>query len=153
MDRVDRITAVEDIKQLMARRTRCIDEKDWAGLQACFTAEAVSYSVSAEGVTGAANITERIRRALAHRVTVHQLHVPEIEILTEDRAQGIWPMQDDLTWEADGKRHWQRGFGHYRQTYAKVDGRWLIETHRLSYLKLELTSTGSLGLAPKEASS
>jgi hypothetical protein len=52
-------------------------------------------------------------------------------------------MQDDLTWEADGKRFWQRGFGHYRQTYSKVDGHWVIATHRLDYLKFEQTFTTS----------
>jgi hypothetical protein len=144
MDPLDRLVAIEEIKQLMARRTRCVDEKDWVGLTACFAENAISYSVQKDGVQGAKHIVERIRQALDHRTTVHQLHVPEIEIVTEERATGIWPMQDDLTWEADGKHHWQRGFGHYRQAYAKVQGRWLIETHRLSYIKFELTTTGSL---------
>jgi uncharacterized protein (TIGR02246 family) len=135
--------AIEEIKQLMARRTRCVDEKDWEGLAACFTADAVSYSVQADGVHGARNIVSRIREALQHRRTVHQIHVPEIEVLSEDTAEGIWPMQDDLTWETDGKSHWQRGFGHYRQTYARIDGRWLIKTHRLNYLKFESTFTTS----------
>jgi ketosteroid isomerase-like protein len=144
MDPLDRLVAIEEIKQLMARRTRCVDEKDWVGLTACFAENAISYSVQKDGVQGAKNIVERIRQALDHRTTVHQLHVPEIEIVSEERATGIWPMQDDLTWEADGKRHWQRGFGHYRQAYSKVQGRWLIETHRLSYIKFELTTTGSL---------
>ncbi|MEA2755821.1 MAG: hypothetical protein QOJ54_2110, partial [Aliidongia sp.] len=49
----------------------------------------------------------------------------------------------DLTWEVGGKKYWQRGFGHYRQTYARVDGRWLIKTHRLDYLKFEMTYTTS----------
>jgi hypothetical protein len=80
---------------------------------------------------------------LQHRTTVHQIHAPEISILSEDSAEGIWPMQDDLTWQADGKSYWQRGFGHYRQTYEKVEGRWLIKTHRLNYLKFESTFTTS----------
>jgi len=128
----------------MARRTRCVDEKAWDGLRACFAEDAVSYSVHKDGVRGAAEIVDRIRQALGHRTTVHQLHVPEIEILSDDSAEGIWPMQDDLTWEAEGKRYWQRGFGHYRQTYAKVSGRWLIKTHRLNYIKFEVTTTGAL---------
>jgi ketosteroid isomerase-like protein len=144
MDPVDRLVAIEEIKQLMARRTRCVDEKDWPGLTACFAEDAVSYSVQKDGVQGADAIVDRIRQALSHRITVHQLHVPEIEILSAGEAEGIWPMQDDLTWEADGKRHWQRGFGHYRQTYVTVNGRWRIKTHRLSYIKFEITTTGSL---------
>jgi hypothetical protein len=143
MNAVDRLEAIEAIKQLMARRTRCVDEKDWDGLTACFAEDAISYSVQADGVQGAANIVARIRQALQHRTTVHQIHVPEIVILSEDSAEGIFPMQDDLTWEADGKRYWQRGFGHYRQTYVKVGGDWLIKAHRLDYLKFEMTYTTS----------
>jgi ketosteroid isomerase-like protein len=144
VDKLDRLLAIEDIKQLMARRTRCVDEKDWVGLRACFAEDAISYSVHKDGVHGAAEIVERIRQALAHRTTVHQLHMPEITINSDQSAEGIWPLHDDLTWEVEGKRMWQRGYGHYRQTYSKVDGCWLIKTHRLSYIKLELTTTGSM---------
>lgn len=143
MDAVERLEAIEAIKQLMARRTRCVDEKDWDGLTACFAKDAISYSVQADGLRGAENIVARISQSLQHRVTAHQIHVPEIVVLSEETAEGIFPMQDDLTWDADGKRYWQRGFGHYRQTYAKVDGHWLIQTHRLNYLKFEMTYTTS----------
>jgi ketosteroid isomerase-like protein len=141
METLERLAAIEDIKNLMARRTRYVDEKDWEGLAACFARDAISYSVQADGVQGAAEIVARIHNSLQHRTTVHQIHMPEIEILSAEAATGIWPMQDDLTWEADGKRHWQRGFGQYRQTYTQEDGRWVIKTHRLSYLKLERTET------------
>jgi uncharacterized protein (TIGR02246 family) len=144
MDGLERLLAIEEIKQLMARRTRCVDEKDWAGLAACFADDAISYSVQKDGLQGAQAIVDRIKQSLTHRITVHQVHVPEIEILSADSASGIWPMQDDLTWETDGKRHWQRGFGHYRQTYAKIEGRWRIKTHRLNYIKFETTATGSM---------
>jgi hypothetical protein len=143
VDTIERLLAIEDIKQLMARRTRCVDEKDWAGLEACFAVDAISYSVQADGINGAKNIVARIRDALQHRITVHQIHVPEITIISNNTAEGIWPMQDDLTWEAENKSYWQRGFGHYRQTYAKIDGRWVIQTHRLNYLKFESTFTTS----------
>jgi hypothetical protein len=143
MDTLERLAAIEDIKTLMARRTRCVDEKDWDGLTACFAADAISYSVQADGVQGAANIVARIQTALQHRTTVHQIHVPEITILSETTAEAIWPMQDDLTWQEGGKSYWQRGFGHYRQTYIKTGGKWLIQTHRLNYLKFETTTTAS----------
>jgi SnoaL-like domain len=143
MDTLERLLAIEEIKQLMARRTRCVDEKDWGGLATCFAPDAISYSVQADGVQGAANIVARIQAALQHRTTVHQIHVPEITILSATTAEGIWPMQDDLTWVADGKSHWQRGFGHYRQSYTKINGRWVIQTHRLNYLKFETTTTAS----------
>ena len=122
MDILERLTAIEDIKNLMARRTRCVDEKDWEVLTACFAEDAISYSVQADGIQGAANIEARIRDALTHRTTVHQIHAPEIEILSDEDATGIWPLQDDLTWDDDDKRYWQRGYGQYRQTYSRVSG-------------------------------
>lgn len=143
METIERLLAIEEIKQLMARRTRCVDEKDWEGLAACFCEDAISYSIQADGIQGSRNIASRIQEALHHRVTVHQIHIPEISISSDNAAEGIWPMQDDLTWQADGKAYWQRGFGQYRQTYEKVQGRWLIKTHRLSYLKFESNFTSS----------
>jgi len=34
--------------------------------------------------------------SLAHVATVHHGHMPEIEILTERTARGIWAMEDKL---------------------------------------------------------
>ena len=37
---IERLTAIEEIKQLKARYFRCMDTKDWAGLQAVFSDDA-----------------------------------------------------------------------------------------------------------------
>lgn len=145
MNDTEKLIALEDIRALMARRVRCLDEKDWAGFAACYTEDAVSYSfVSADApegrVAGAQNISDRVQQALNGITTVHQLHTPEIELIAADRANGIWPLNDILSWQRDGKRHWLRAYGHYRQRYRKIDGRWLIEEHRLTRLLVE---TGS----------
>lgn len=145
MNDIEKLSALEAIRELMARRVRCLDEKDWAGFAACYTDDAVSYSFVSAGapddqVIGAQNIADRVKQALEGVTTVHQLHTPEIELISADRATGIWPLNDILSSQRDGKRHWLRAYGHYRQRYRKIDGRWLIEEHRLTRL---LAETGS----------
>lgn len=142
MDDISKLIAREEIKALMARRVRCLDEKDWEGFAACYTDDSTSYSFTSpekpeDTVVGGKAISERVAASLAGVTTVHQLHTPEIDILSEDRASGIWPLNDILVRVNQGKRSWMRGYGHYRQTYRKVDGQWRIQEHHLTRLLLE----------------
>ena len=41
MDDIERLVAVEEIRQLKARYFRCMDTKDWAGLTDVFAPDAV----------------------------------------------------------------------------------------------------------------
>ena len=149
MDDIRKLMALEAIRTLMARRVRCLDEKDWDGFGACYTDDAVSYSFTSadkpeDTVVGGKAIAARVAKSLAGVTTAHQLHTPELNILSDDRATGIWPLNDILSREQDGQRRWMRAYGHYRQTYRKVGGEWLIEEHRLTRLLVE---TGAEDLA------
>jgi hypothetical protein len=140
MDDIERLVALEEIKTLMARRVRCIDEKDWPGFAACYAEDAQSHSMSsAPGgkVVGNLQIADWLAKALSGITTVHQVHLPEIEFLSDDTAKGIWPLNDILSWEKEGRRHWMRGYGHYRQTLTKIAGRWVISEHHLTRLLVE----------------
>lgn len=140
MDAIGRLTAIEDIKALMARRVRSIDEKDWAGFADCYAPDAASYSHGGPGapaVIGNTAIANRVSNSLLGITTVHQVHAPEITIESDVAASAIWPLNDLLSWERDGRRHWLRGYGHYRQIYSKASGRWLISEHRLTRLLME----------------
>ena len=88
-------------------------------------------------MVGGSAIARRIGTSLEGVTTVHQIHLPEIEVLSSDRATAIVPLMDFLFWEKDGEQHWLRGFGHYRQSFSKIDGRWRIAEHRLTRLKVE----------------
>jgi hypothetical protein len=155
MTDLEKLLAIEAIKTLKARRVRCMDEKDWPGYAACHTKDAVSYTFQDNDTFNDSGIVqgpvvggEAIAQALAgyldgknKRTTVHQIHIPEIEITSATTAEAIWPMEDVLWWEVDGVSHWLHGYGHYRETYAKVDGEWLIATRRLSRIRTD-TGTG-----------
>jgi uncharacterized protein (TIGR02246 family) len=140
MNDIERLIALEEIKALMARRVRCLDEKDWAGFAECYAEDAVSHSQSsAPGgkVVGNRQIADWLAKALDGITTAHQVHLPEIDFLADDTAKAIWPLNDILSWEKDGERRWMRAYGHYRQTLKKIAGRWVITEHHLTRLLVE----------------
>src|SRR3989449_9484850 len=147
MDAIERLDAVEQIKQLKARYFRCMDTKDWDGFAAVFAPDAVmdmsgemrDQRTEGEGVTrGAAEIAAFVRGAVGDVVTVHHGHMPEIEVTSATTARGIWAMEDKLRWPEGAPIRAMHGYGHYHETYEKVDGRWLIKTLTLSRLRVDV---------------
>ncbi len=149
MTELDRLSAIEDIKQLKARYFRCMDTKDWAGMVNVYApdAEADFRAESPDGfVRGAEQIVAYTRGSIANVTTVHHGHMPEIAVLSADEATGVWAMEDLLFWpagegitRADGTRiTWLHGFGHYHETYRVHGGQWRIQTLRLSRLRVEV---------------
>lgn len=145
---LERLIAIEEIKQLKARYFRSMDTKDWAGLTGVFApdaeldmrGEAADKSKAASGlVSGGEAVGAFIRNAVHDLVTVHHGHTPEIEITGETTARGIWAMEDVLRWPEGGPLQTLHGYGHYHETYRKVDGAWRIQTSRLSRLRVDLT--------------
>jgi hypothetical protein len=148
MDSVERLTAVEAIKALKARYFKCMDEKDWPGLQAVFAPDLVADFRDSTGTRNESLLTHgaepyitNLAPILQNITTTHHGHMPEIEITSPTTATGIWAMED-LLWVGEGAPvpyKTMRGFGHYHETYEKRDGRWVIKTVRLSRLRVEVT--------------
>ena len=148
MDITERLAAMEDIKALKARYFRCMDMKDWSGLQAVFAPDVVADFRDSTGTRdetllthGAALYIRNLAPILQNIVTTHHGHMPEIEITSPTTATGIWAMED-LLWVQDGAPvpyKTMRGFGHYHETYEKRNGAWEIKTIRLSRLRVEVT--------------
>jgi hypothetical protein len=132
MDTLEKLLAIEEIKQVKARRCRCVDDKDWVGYAACHTPDAVSYALGfGEPIRGIEAMVAQLQALVGHRTTVHHVHTPEIEIISPATATGTWAMEDMLWWEEDGRKVWRHGYGRYYETYEKRDGRWLIASRRL----------------------
>ena len=129
---------VEAIKQLKARYFRTMDTKDWEAMRQVFTDDVVMDTTAAGGnlVTGADEFLAFLKGALADAVTVHQGHMPEIELTSPTTAKGIWALHDLVTW-ANGMR--LEGYGHYHETYEKTDGGWRIASSTLTRLHTEVT--------------
>ena len=81
-------------------------------------------------VRGRAAIVERVRTFVGDAVTVHHGHMPEIELTSATTASAVWAMSDRID---DGTRV-VTGWGHYEETYVKVDGAWKIRTMQLTRL-------------------
>jgi hypothetical protein len=125
---------LESIKQLKARYCRFLDTKDWTAWRGIFTDDFVSDTSEAGGkvIDGADEFVAFTRKSLRNNATAHQVHAPEIELTSPATARGVWALEDVVRL-APGVN--LRGYGHYHETYEKVDGRWFIKTSRLTRLR------------------
>ena len=132
---------LEEIKKLKARYYRGLDSKDWE-LYADVFAEDVVVDLTTAGGEAYRGRDQFMAyaRGLQLVQSVHQGHMPEIELLSESSATGVWSFEDYNLWEDGSQNH---GWGHYLETYEKRDGRWRIKTMRLSYLRIERFERGS----------
>src|SRR3569623_339235 len=132
----DAAADIDEIKKLKARYCRLLDTKDWSAWRTVFTDDFVSDTSASGGVliTGADNMVEFIKKTLgkASQPTVHQVHAPEIELTSPSTATGIWAL-NDVVRLAPGFN--LAGYGHYHETYEKVDGHWRIKTSTLTRLR------------------
>lgn len=130
---------LEAIRQLKARYFRTMDMKDWEGMRAVFADDVVMDTTSSGGgvISGADAFVAFLRVTLQDVVTVHHGHMPEIEITSPTTARGIWAMQDLLKWPNGTQLH---GYGHYHETYEKIDGAWRIKTSTLTRLRMDFTA-------------
>lgn len=150
MDPVFIQTAITEIGRLKARYFRHVDLKEWEDLAEIF-AEDVAFDRSTAHpvmnrltvapvlpdrpvVRGRGEVVAMIRRAVENIHTVHHGFMPEIEILNDTTATGIWAMQDVLR-DLDGELILE-GSGHDHERYRRIDGRWLISHIHLSRIAL-----------------
>ena len=124
---------LEAIRQLKARYFRTMDTKDWDGMRQVFTADVVMDTTESGGgvVTGADEFLAFLREALDGATTVHQGHMPEIELTSDTTATGIWALNDIVVWP-NGMR--LDGYGHYHETYVKGPDGWRISSSKLTRL-------------------
>jgi uncharacterized protein (TIGR02246 family) len=124
---------VEAIKQLKARYFRTMDTKDWDGMRQVFADDVVIDTSEAGGsvVAGADEFMAFLHEALGGAVTVHQGHMPEIEVTSDTAATGVWALNDIVIFP-NGVR--LDGYGHYHETYVKGPDGWRIATSKLTRL-------------------
>lgn len=142
------LAAIEEIKQLKARYFRCVDAKDWEELAQVFTPDVEfdrtmgnsvrnpwtgawepPLSESPLLVSGRDAVMSMVRAATERIHTVHRGFMPEIEILDETTARGVWAMSDEL--RDRSRRLILCGSGHYYETYERAATRWAIKTAKL----------------------
>jgi hypothetical protein len=61
--------------------------------------------------------------------------MPEIELIDDDHARGIWAMNDVV----DHPDYLLVGVGHYHEDYVREDGVWKVARMQLTRLREERT--------------
>jgi hypothetical protein len=162
MDDVQRLIAIEEIKQLKAAYFRGMDTKAWDEFRTLFTEDVIVDTTEAFTPLDASG--QPIEADQPHRApepslylqgvgafleaqhyhldgvsTVHHGHTPEITILSDTEATGVWAMEDKLRWPPGrGPMREMHGYGHYRERYRKVDGRWRIASLKLTRVRIDI---------------
>ncbi len=127
---------IEAIRQLKARYCRLLDTKEWDAWRHCFTDhfKGVYRGEHPDIEFGSADeLVNSNREMLAEVPTVHQAMMPEIELLSATKATGVWAMYDCVAFPQGGFEGW----GHYHETYCKLDGSWKISEVSLTRLRIQ----------------
>ncbi|MDX2274546.1 MAG: nuclear transport factor 2 family protein [Hyphomonadaceae bacterium] len=126
--RIERLEAIEEIKQLKARYFRSIDRRDTATLETLFTDD---VEIDYEGGTyrwqlqGASALIEALRAAFNPRsVACHTGHTPEIFMKSATEATGHWYLTDVMI--SREQKLITSGSALYLDTYRKTADGWRI---------------------------
>ncbi len=133
---------VEAIKQLKARYFRLLDTKDWDGFRLLFADDVAIDTTAAGGsvTTSADEFVAFLVDVLADAVTVHQGHMPEIELTGPDSATGVWALHDIVIFPSGLRLD---GYGHYRETYTRTEDGWRIASSTLTRLHQDFSGADS----------
>ena len=140
MTDAERLLAIEAIKQLKARYFRTMDTKDWEGFANVFARDALIEVPEADARReGRAEIAAFVSGSLVGATTTHHGHMPEIELVDDEHARGVWAMFDYVEWppQDDGTRIGLQGYGHYHEEYVREDGEWRIARTKLVRLRVD----------------
>jgi hypothetical protein len=137
------LAIIESIKLLKARYFRYMDTKRWDQLRTLFTSDLVADFREAPGDLshGRDVYMKMLIGAIGDATTVHHGHTPEITLLSDITAEGIWAMYDIV----DHPQFLLEGWGHYYEEYrADDDGNWRIAKLKLTRLKLNFSDKKTL---------
>jgi hypothetical protein len=138
---VEKLAAIEEIKQLKARYFRLIDTKDWVAFRDVFTDDCRHYYVPTDAPETFSTNEEyfpMMEATLTRGVTTHHGHPPEITVTSPTAAEAIWAMFDYVQVDAPHGRVSLMGWGHYFETYRRGDdGRWRMSSKRNSRIRVD----------------
>ena len=127
MDAIGELQAIEDIKRLKARYCRFVDLNRRDELRNLFTDD-ILYEFRGWKKGRGADTFAGSAEDFADRRSFHRVSMPDIEILSEATARGVWAMVDIIEYPATSGKTSSRGYGYYHEQYRKVDGVWRISS-------------------------
>lgn len=152
MNDIDRLLAIEEIRQVKSRYFRGVDSADGALVRSiladdcvldymgCCTDPTTGYDfLPAMNMVlhGAANWSDAGLSALGI-VSTHHGHNGEITLTSDSTATAIWPMTDRLFMPPGKAFSVMTGYGYYHETYEKIGGAWKIKTLRIQRIRVEV---------------
>jgi hypothetical protein len=147
MDAIERLVAIEEIKQLKAKYFYGFDHQDWELWVREVWAPDARLEVPEIDVvvTPREAMIDWVSRQAVGQSSVHHGHMPIIEFTSDTTAKAIWAMEDLLWRTGENPMHEDvshiHGWGHYHETYVKLDVGWRILSTRLTRLRVEMTRT------------
>jgi hypothetical protein len=145
MDPLERLVAIEEIKQLKAKYFYGFDHQDWEFWRDEVWAPDARLEVPEIDIVVSPRDTmiEWVSRQAAGQSSVHHGHTPIITFTSDSTASAIWAMEDRLWRTGENPQHGNvraiHGFGHYHETYVRLDLGWRIQSTRLTRLRVEQT--------------
>ncbi|MFC4595639.1 nuclear transport factor 2 family protein [Sphingobium tyrosinilyticum] len=145
MDALTTLLEIEALKRPKAEYFFYLDTKQWDLWLGLFTRDIIlqwDRAVSTRGedgqtmgpLVGIDAIAQAMPVSMNDLQTVHHGHTPIIDLTSESDATGVWAMEEIIG--APHRDYILHGFGHYRETYRKEEGRWRISKLHLTRLRI-----------------
>lgn len=131
--RLERLEAIEAIRQVKATYWASLDRCDFAAVRACFADDALIEMEGVPSCDGADAYVDFVRKAnpTDDTMNLHAGQNPRIAIVDADHATGLWDQWFvGLSIGADGAATLMRLTGVYHDDYERHDGGWLIKAMR-----------------------
>lgn len=129
---IQRLMDMEAIRLLKHTYFRCIDTANFEELATLFHDDVSVHLVGGNyewTLSGKQEYLDAVKQSFHTRaIGHHNGHHPEIRIVSETEASGIWYLADNM-WMVDAE-FFTTGTALYWDRYLKVDGRWLIKDTR-----------------------
>ena len=124
---VQELLDIEHIKRLKYKYFRSIDMAQSDDVKSCFTEDATAYFKGGSYEIDLKNRDEIVAFMAEafhpNAIAMHQGHHPEIDVLSETEAEGLWYLHDIFINLNDNTT--LRGSALYKDTYKKVE--WGLE--------------------------
>ena len=127
-ERIQRLEDIEEIRSLQAKYQRCLDGRDFDGLDECFTDDVVSsYGNNSMAYEGKDNVLNFLMSVMSLSMpSAHLIHGGEIEWINPNFAKGIWYLEDHLLHKKFLVK--LNGTAIYHVEYKKIDNKWKISS-------------------------
>jgi hypothetical protein len=142
MTDIERLLAIEEIKRVKSKYFYGVDHQDWElWRREVFTSDISMLMPDSQPdpIVGLDEVLTWVKPIMKGAVSIHHGHMPDIELLSDTTAKGMWAMEDQIFWPdatATGLTY-LHGWGHYHETYERTPAGWRIKTCRLSRLRVE----------------